>query len=110
MPQEQPTADPTVNPQAGAPGEIKPERTPGSPLSVTRLPADAAPNVDDRHPLPEEAIDGYPKVDAAYDDAEHVEEQEPGGDTGQSSSAPAPAAASKKTAASTSSSSSSATK
>jgi len=62
--------DPTVNPQAQRPGEVEPERTPGSAPSVVPLPAGADPSNPDSHPLPEEAIDGYPKVAELYEGEE----------------------------------------
>jgi hypothetical protein len=58
-----------LNPQAQRPGEVEPERTPGSAPSVVPLPNGAAPGVPDGvHPLPEEAIDGYPNVEELYAD------------------------------------------
>lgn len=95
MPQDKPVTDPTVNPQAGQPGQVVPERTPGSAPSVTRLPADAAPNVEARHPLPEEAIDGYPSTDDLYaDDDVDREPQEPGTDSAPADSSSASTASS----------------
>jgi hypothetical protein len=53
--------DPSVNPQAQAPGNVVPERTPGSAPSVVPLPDGADPSAKPgEHPLPEDAIDGYP--------------------------------------------------
>jgi hypothetical protein len=56
------TVDSTVNPQASAPGQVEPQRTPGSAPDVAPLPAGAAPSSSKEHPLPEEVISGYPKV------------------------------------------------
>lgn len=65
------TTDPTVNPQAQRPGTVKPERTPGSAPSVVPLPAGADPDAPEgSHPLPEDAIDGYPRVADLYEGEE----------------------------------------
>jgi hypothetical protein len=74
-------ADSTVNPQAGHPGNVKPERTPGSAPSVVPLPAGADPNADPgAHPLPEDAIEGYPNVEDLYKDAGGLQPQADGTD------------------------------
>jgi hypothetical protein len=58
--------DPAVNPQAMRPGNVLPERTPGTAPSVVPLPSGADPTAKPgEHPLPEDAIEGYPKVAAA---------------------------------------------
>jgi hypothetical protein len=104
MPQDKPVTDPTVNPQAGQPGQVEPQRTPGSAPSVTRLPAGAAPNVEARHPLPEEAIDGYPSTDALYaeDDVDR-EPQEPGTEAAADTSSASSSGPAKKATSGTSS-------
>ena len=98
--------DPTVNPQAQRPGEVTPERTPGSAPSVVPLPAGADPAHPDSHPLPEEAIDGYPRVAELYEgedgapasspaeplsepDADTAAEQKPAASTTPSGTKPA---------------------
>jgi hypothetical protein len=48
--------------QSNIPGQVVPERTPGTAPSVVPLPKGADPSRPDEHPLPEEAIEGYPKV------------------------------------------------
>lgn len=56
------------NPQAQAPGQVTPERTPGSAPSVVPLPSGADPTAaPGEHPLPEEAIEGYPNVAELYE-------------------------------------------
>lgn len=61
------SVDATVNPQAQRPGEVEPERTPGSAPSVVPLPDGADPDAEPgEHPVPEEAIEGYPKIDDLY--------------------------------------------
>lgn len=68
--------DPKVNPQAMRPGNVLPERTPGSAPSVVPLPDGADPRAGaGEHPLPEDAIAGYPKVAkaaAAGDEQEYA--------------------------------------
>lgn len=62
------STDPTVNPQSERPGEVEPQRTPGSAPSVVPLPDGADPDAPaGSHPLPEEAIEGYPKVNDLYE-------------------------------------------
>ena len=74
-------ADPTVNPQAERPGTVKPERTPGSAPSVVPLPAGADPTADPgAHPLPQDAIEGYPNVEDLYKDAGGLQPQDDGTD------------------------------
>jgi hypothetical protein len=63
---EEKYVDPSVNPQAMRPGNVLPERTPGTAPSVVPLPSGADPTAKPgEHPLPEDAIEGYPKVAAA---------------------------------------------
>jgi hypothetical protein len=65
------STDPNVNPQADRPGEVEPQRTPGSAPSVVPLPDGADPDAPEgSHPLPEEAIDGYPVVNDLYEGEE----------------------------------------
>jgi hypothetical protein len=58
--------DTSTNPAAPVPGVEKPRRQPGAALSVSPLP-DGAAGAPGEHLLPEEAIDGYPDVAAAYE-------------------------------------------
>lgn len=58
--------DISTNPASPAPGAEKPRRQPGAALSVSPLP-DGAAGEPGEHLLPEEAIDGYPDVAAAYE-------------------------------------------
>lgn len=70
-----------INPQAERPGTAEPQRTPGSAPSVVPLPSGADPNADPgAHPLPEEAIEGYPKVAELYDEAGGAEPDADGTD------------------------------
>ncbi len=68
MAEQKDTTSSTTNPQAQRPGTVEPERTPGSAPSVVPLPAGADPSRPGEHPLPEEAIDGYPAVAATEND------------------------------------------
>lgn len=71
---EEKYVDPSVNPQAMRPGNVLPERTPGSAPSVVPLPDGADPrSKPGEHPLPEQAIEGYPKVAAAVASGDEVE-------------------------------------
>lgn len=55
--------DMNVNPQAAQPGNVLPQRTPGSAPSVVPLPEGADPTAGPgEHPLPEQAIEDYPAV------------------------------------------------
>jgi hypothetical protein len=63
-----PTDANETNPGAPAPGQQKPERTPGSAPSVVPLPSGADPSAKPgEHPLPEDAVEGYPNVEALYE-------------------------------------------
>jgi hypothetical protein len=56
------------NPQVATPGQVTPERTPGTAPSVVPLPSGADPSAaPGEHPLPEDAIEGYPNVAELYD-------------------------------------------
>jgi hypothetical protein len=62
--QETPEQDPS---QSG-PGTVTPERTPGTAPSVVPLPSGADPSAaPGEHPLPEDAIEGYPQVAKMYE-------------------------------------------
>lgn len=74
------STDPTINPQAQRPGEVEPQRTPGTAPSVVPLPDGADPDAEPgTHPLPEQAIAGYPKVADLYAEAgdEPAPQQDP---------------------------------